>query len=46
MKTLYALGFIDPGFIQEIPISLKKLVKYLIFMRSNGRINPSNPMIM
>ncbi|MCW3987300.1 MAG: hypothetical protein NWE87_03180, partial [Candidatus Bathyarchaeota archaeon] len=46
MKMLFALGFIDPGFTQEIPNSLKKLAGYLIFMPSNGRVNPCSQMIM
>jgi len=45
-KTLFGLGSIDPGFIQETLISLKKLAKYLIFMPNNGKANLSSQMIM
>jgi len=46
MKTLFALGFTDPGFIQEILSSWKKLAGYWIFTPKSGRVDPSSQVIM
>jgi len=46
MKMLFALGFTDPGFTQEILSSWKKLAGHWIFTPKSGRVNPSSQAIM
>ena len=45
-KMLFALGFIDPGFIPEIPNSLKKLQKVLDLYAKQREGLPWEQMIM